>query len=119
MTNRRHVALLALSLTGAVWLTGLAHADDAAMEPIWKHYWMAIAAERQCESRTFTGPEYDAMTHVINLKVSHQIGAGRRNALIDDAKSDVWDRVFKYGCQDQQIADLLALYHKDLEPALH
>ena len=118
MTDHRRLAFTALVLVGAACLSHPARADDAAMEPIWKRYWMAIAAEGQCEDRKFTGPEYDAMTHVINRKVSHQIGAGRRNALIDDAKSDVWDRVFKYGCQDQQIADLLALYRKDLQPAL-
>jgi hypothetical protein len=119
MTNRCRLALIAAMLAGSAWLSGLAHADDAAMEPIWKKYWMAIAAEGQCEDRKFTGPEYDAMTHVINLKVNHAIGAGPRTHLIDEAKSDVWDRVFKYGCQDQQIAELLALYRNELEPALH
>ena len=118
MTNHCRVALIALTLTGGAWLTSLAHADDAAMEPIWKHYWMAIAAANQCEDRRFSGPEYDAMTHVINMKVNYGIGAGPRTHLIDDAKSDVQDRVFKYGCHDPQVYELLALYHNELEPAL-
>jgi len=44
------------------------------------------------------------------------IGAGPRTHLIDDARSDVWDRSFKYGCKDQQIDELLAVYHNELEP---
>ena len=119
MTRHCRPAFVALMLIAGAWLSGLAHADDAAMEPVWKRYWMAIAAEGQCENRKFTGSEYDAMTHVINKKVHYEIGAGPRTHLIDDAKSDVWDRVFKYGCQDQEIVDLLALYHNELEPALH
>lgn len=122
MTNRCRIALIALTLSGSAWFSSFAHADaatDAAMEPVWKRYWMAIAAAQQCEDRKFTGPEYDAMTHVINGKVNNAIGAGPRTHLIDDANSDVWDRQFKYGCKDQQIGDLLAIYHNELEPALH
>jgi flagellar basal body-associated protein FliL len=39
--------------------------------------------------------------------------------LIDEAKSDVCDLSFKYGCKDQQIGELLAVYHNELEPTLH
>jgi hypothetical protein len=118
MRKANRLALIALALTGACWLAIPGRADDAAMEPIWKQYWMAVAAVGQCEDRKFTGPEYDAMTHVINKKVNYEIGAGARTHLIDDAKDEVWDRVFKYGCKDPQIVDLLALYHTQLEPAL-
>jgi len=118
MIKADHLALIALALTGACWLASPSHADDATMAPIWKQYWMAVAAVGQCEDRKFTGPEYDAMTHVINKKVNYEIGAGARTHLIDDAKDAVWDRVFKYGCKDPQIVDLLALYHTQLEPAL-
>ena len=118
MTNRYRIAVIALALTGASWLATAARADDPNMEAVWKHYWMAIAAENQCENRSFTGSEYDAMTHVINMKVNYGLGAGPRTHLIDDAKSDVRDRVFKYGCHDQQIGDLLALYHYELAPSI-
>ena len=118
MTNRIRLALVALTLTGGTWLATAARADDPAMEAVWKRYWMAIAAEGQCENRAFSPPEYDAMTHVINTKVNYGLGAGPRTHLIDDAKSDVQDRVFKYGCHDQQIGDLLALYHNELAPAI-
>lgn len=116
MKNR--IALVALALIASTWLPAVTRASDATMEPIWKRYWMAVAAEGQCENRRFTAPEYDAMTHVINSRVNNEIGAGPRTHLIDEAKSDVSDRVFKYGCQDQQISDLLNLYRSDLEPAL-
>ncbi len=119
MTNRYRIALVALTLTGGAWLSTVAQADESAMEPVWKHYWMAVAAAGQCENRMFTAPEYDAMTHVINGKVNNEIGAGPRTHLIDDAKDDVRDRAFKYGCGDQEIAGLLAVYHYELEPALH
>jgi hypothetical protein len=120
MAHWLRLAAMAAIIACSSWLSLEALADDeAAMEAVWKQYWMAIAAAGQCEDRKFTGPDYDAMTHVINQKVNYGIGAGPRNHLIDDAKSDVWDRVFKYGCHDQEIESLLALYHKDLEPALH
>jgi hypothetical protein len=121
MTNRYRLALIALglitALTGTAWLAAAAHADDPGAEAVWKHYWMAVAAANQCENRSFSGPQYDAMTHVINAKVNYQIGAGPRTHLIDEAKSDVQDRVFKYTCHDQQIGDLLALYHYELAPS--
>ena len=97
-----------------------AHADakDEAMEPIWLHYWEAIEAARQCDGRKFTGPDYDAMVHVINRKVDYAIGAGPRTHLITVAKDNVWDLVFKYGCKDPRTMDLLNLFHTDLEPVL-
>ena len=119
MTNRYRIALIALTFTVGAWSSSTAHADaatDAAMEPVWKHYWAAVAAAQQCENRKFSTPEFDAMTHYINGKVNNAVGAGQRTHLIDDARSDVWDRSFKYGCKDRQIDELLAVYHNELEP---
>jgi hypothetical protein len=107
------IALLAVAPAPA-----RADAQDDAMEPVWLHYWLAISAAQQCEDRKFTGPDYDAMVQVIDRKVNFAIGAGPRTHLITVSKDQVWDRVFKYGCHDQQIVDLLTLFHSDLEPAL-
>ena len=127
MTNRIRLAssarltCAALTLAGAAAFGSVAKADtaaDAAMEPVWSHYWMAIAAANQCENWNFTGPQYDEMTHYINMRVNYAIGAGPRTHLIDDAKEAVRDRSFKYGCHDQMIGDLLATFHNELQPTL-
>ena len=127
MTNRIQLAFFtrlacaALTLAGTAAFGGVARADsaaDAAMEPVWSHYWMAIAAANQCENWSFTAPQYDEMTHYINQRVNYAIGAGPRTHLIDDAKEAVRDRAFKYGCHDQAISDLLATFHNELQPVL-
>jgi hypothetical protein len=120
MIQRRIVlaALLFSCLLGAASLVRAATPQDVAMEPVWLRYWMAIAAESQCENVKFTGPQDDAMTHVINQRVGHAIDAGRRTHLIDDAKSMMFDLVFKYGCKSPEVGPYLQLFHAELEPAL-
>ena len=118
MTNRIRLTLVAAALGMATSVASVARADDAAMEPVWEHYWMAVAAANQCENWQFSQPQYDAMTHVINQRVNYEIGAGPRTHLIDDAKEAVRDRAFKYGCNDQEIVGLLAVFHNELEPVI-
>jgi hypothetical protein len=120
MHHRRFV-FLALALAGLLATASAGRADpatDAAMEPVWLRYWMAIAAEKQCTNIKFTGPQYDAMTHVINMRVHHAIDAGRRTHLIDEADNEMFDLVFKYGCNSQQVGPYLDLFHAELAPAL-
>src|ERR1700751_5742133 len=84
----------ALAFAGLLATASAARADsatDAAMEPVWLKYWMAIAAEKQFAGVKFTGPQYDAMTHVINLRVNHAVDAGRRTPLIDEADNQMFD----------------------------
>ena len=118
MTNRIRLGLVAAALCAGTSFASVALADDAAMEPVWTHYWMAVAAANQCENWTFNQAQYDAMTHVINQRVNYEIGAGPRTHLIDDAKEAVRDRAFKYGCNDQQITAMLAVFHNELEPVI-
>jgi hypothetical protein len=120
MPYRRFV-IPALAFAGLLATAGAPRADpatDAAMEPVWLRYWMAIAAEKKCAGVTFTGPQYDAMTHVINLRVHHAIDAGRRTHLIDEADNEIFDLVFKYGCRSPQVGPYLDLFHAELAPAL-
>ena len=118
MTNRIRLTIAAAGFAAAASMTGLARADDATMEPVWEHYWMAVAAANQCENYNFSSVQYDAMTHYIDQRVNYEVGAGPRTHLIDDAKDAVRDRAFKYGCNDQQIAGLLTVFHTELEPVI-
>jgi hypothetical protein len=118
---QRRVVLAALFFSVLISMAPAVRAatpQDAAMEPVWLRYWMAIAAVSQCEDVKFTGPQYDAMTHVINQRVGHAIDAGRRTHLIDDAKSMMFDLVFKYGCNSPEVGPYLQLFHAELAPAL-
>ncbi len=113
----RRFALIGLVLAGAAGIAA-ARADDEAMEPVWKRYWMAIEAEKQCNNVDFSQAQYDAMVHVINMKVNYGIGAGRRHQLMSDAKSEVYDLAFKYGCNSPELTNLLALYRSELAPVV-
>jgi hypothetical protein len=114
----RAVIVLALTLTGIAGVASLARADDPANEAIWKRYWMAIDAQRQCNNVDFSQGQYDAMVHVINQKINFDLGAGIRHQLMSDANSEVQDMAFKYGCHSPQLTDLLNLYNSDLAPVV-
>jgi hypothetical protein len=109
---------LALILAGAFGLPAAARADEAANQALWKRYWMAIYAEEQCNNVAFSQAQYDAMVHVINQKIGYSVGAGDRTMIMSDAKSEVFDLAFKYGCNGSDVADLLNLYNKDLAPVV-
>ncbi len=111
-------AALALILAGVLGLSAAARADEAASQAIWKHYWMAIYAEEQCNNVAFSQAQYDAMVHVINQKIGYSIGAGNRTMLMSDAKSEVFDLAFKYGCNGSDVADLLNTYNNELAPVV-
>lgn len=109
---------LLLGLFLALPTAARADTEDEAMQPVWLHYWMAIDAAQYCWNMRFDGPAYDAMATVIDHRVDHAIGAGPRTHLVDVAKDQTWDLVFKYGCNDPRVGDLLALFHNELQPAL-
>ena len=117
---RAAAASLALSfgLVLAIPLAARAYVEDEAMQPVWLHYLMAIDAAQYCWNMRFDGPAYDSMATVIDHRVDHAIGAGPRTHLVDVAKDQTWDLVFKYGCNDPRVADLLALFHNELQLAL-
>jgi hypothetical protein len=112
----RYVVLVALALIG--FAAASARADDPANEAVWKQYWMAIDAQKQCNNVAFSQAQYDAMVHVINQKIRFDLGAGIRHDLMSDASSEVSDLTFKYGCKSPQVMDLLALYNRDLAPVV-
>ena len=105
------VALLALS--------GAARADNPDHEAIWKRYWLAIYTYQRCNEVDFSQAQYDAMVHVINQKVQHDLGAGVRTMLMSDAKSEARDLTFRYGCNSPEAAVPLTFYKSDLAPVVH
>ena len=114
----RPLALASLVVFGIAAVPCAARADDAANEAIWKRYWMAIDAQRQCSSVEFNQAQLDAMVHVIDRKVNYEIGAGRGHQLMNEASAAVSDMAFKYGCKGPELGELLTLFNNDLAPAL-
>jgi hypothetical protein len=111
----RRVVLVVLAMLGCA---APVRAADPASEAIWKQYWMAIDAHKQCNTVDFSQAQYDAMVHVIDQKIHSDLGAGIRHKLMSDASSEVVDLTFKYRCENPQVMDLLALYNRDLAPAV-
>ena len=114
----RPLALAALVVAATAGISCAARADDAANEAIWKRYWMAIDAQRQCTGAAFTQAQLDAMVQVIDRKVNYEVGAGRGHLLMNEASAAVSDMAFKYGCKGPELGELLTLFENDLAPAL-
>jgi hypothetical protein len=114
----RPFVLALLVLAGMAAISHPARAEDAANEAVWKHYWMAIDAQRQCSGIAFTQPQLDAMVQVIDRKVNYEVGAGRGHQLMSEADAAVSDMAFKYGCKGPELGELLTLFNNDLAPAL-
>ena len=113
--NRRF-ALVALAAFGLIGSAAAGRADDSANEAIWKKYWMAIEAQRTCKNTTFSQSQYNAMVQVINRRINFDLGAGIRRSLMGDARTEVRDLTFRFGCSDSKVQELLALYQSDLFP---
>ena len=114
----RHLALAALVAVGTAGMLCAARADDVANEAVWKRYWTAIDAQRQCGNVALTQAQLDAMVHVIDRKVNYQVGAGRGHQLMNEASAAVSDLAFKHGCKSPELGELLVLFNNDLAPAL-
>jgi hypothetical protein len=113
----RRFAFVALALLGLAGASAAARADDATASAIWKRYWTAIEVQKNCNNVAFTQSQYDAMTQVINMRINNELGAGVRQQLIAEAKTDAHDLTFKYSCKDPRAVDLLALYNAELAPS--
>ena len=111
------LAVLAAALAVPA-LTAPAWADDAAVEATYGGYHRAIRAAELCEDRAFDQDAQAKMAGVIDEKIHHAIGAGRRLVLIDEAKSEVDKLVADKDCTEASVQEALALFHGDLEPAL-
>jgi hypothetical protein len=97
-----------------------AAADSNSMEEevVYSNYHRAIRAAELCEDREFGMTDHERMGEVIDQKVHYALGAGKRLTLIERAKGDMWDMVFKDGCDDPAVQESLNLFHTELEPSL-
>jgi len=105
-------------------------ADDATDEMLYKRYHQAIHTAVLCEHETLEpkGPDdpegaeaqeaQDRMGAVINNRLMGQISAGRRLALIEEAKAEVDQVIQTQGCDSGQAQQWLAVFYAELEPAL-
>lgn len=106
------IAALGLLLAAPV------QADDAAVEATYSNYHRAIVAAEKCEKMEFDQAAHEKMAGVVDEKIHHAIGAGRRLTLIEQAKSEMRDLIDDKGCAEASVQESLALFHGDLEPAL-
>jgi hypothetical protein len=105
--------------------------DAAAPEDaMFMRYHQAIYAASECEDLALYqhGPQdpngpvaqdlHVTMASVIDSKVGQSIGAGEKLSMIDQAKRDAHDMIVGTGCDSPEVADLRALFHAELAPAL-
>ena len=116
---RHHAAGLAGIAAFALLIAVPARADDAAAEATYLSYHRAIVAAESCEKMEFDQAAHEKMAGVIDEKIHYAIGAGRRLTLIEQVKSETRKLIDDKGCGEPSVQDALALFHSDLEPALH
>ncbi len=131
MATVRSTGLLAGGLLALLaFAAGPLRADDATDEMLFKRYHQAIHTAALCEHEALeqkgvddpnaaeAQEAQDRMGAVINDRLMGQISAGRRLALIEEAKAEV-DRVIETeGCDSGSAQNWLAVFYAELEPAL-
>jgi hypothetical protein len=115
----RAAGLIGFAVLAAALVVPPAWADEAADEAAYGGYHRAIRAAELCEDRAFDQDAQAKMAGVIDEKIHHAIGAGRRLVLIDEAKAEMGKLVEDKGCDEPSVQEALALFHGDLEPALN
>lgn len=121
------VSALALALSAASFA---APATAETAEDRFVRYHGAIEAASLCtdyrfdqqgvndEDAAWIGKAQDAMGNYINGQVGGAIGAGDRLHLIERAKGETEAYVGDHGCDDPKVAELLGIFHAELEPLL-
>lgn len=114
MTLSRALGLAAL----LALLTPAAAAET--VEETYLRYHLAVRAAVHCVNadKEFDPPSWSRLSAVIDGKVNYAMGAGKRLTLIEKAKSEMRDTVFKWGCKGDKLKPHLDLYRAELEPAL-
>lgn len=115
---RHHAAGLAGLAAFALLIAAPVRADDAAAEATYTNYHRAIVAAESCEKMEFSQADHEKMAGVIDEAIHYAIGAGRRLTLIEQVKSETRKLIDDKGCGEASVQDALALFHRDLEPAL-
>lgn len=108
-----------IGAAAAAWAPGpIAALADDTVEATYLHYHKVIHAAERCRLDSRFGlPELSRMAGYIEAKVNNAISAGRRLTLVEKAKHDVDKLVNGSGCSND-VADLLAVYDKELAPLL-
>jgi len=110
--------LSAACLTAVAVLAMPAAAQDDAGKDAYLRYHQAIAVTAKCEEREFNQTEHSHMASYIDQKVNNEIGAGDRLHLIEQAKSNAYELVTKWGCKDPHVTEYTTLFDQELRPIL-
>jgi hypothetical protein len=111
------VSIVIVAGGGAVPGATVVLAQDSAESTYVRYHQVIHAAERCRLDFPFGSSEQSSMARYIDAKVNNAISAGRRLSLIEQAKRDVDKVVDAHGCSSD-VADLLAVYDKELAPLL-
>ena len=106
----------AAALTAGLIGASVARADEAS-EALYSRYHQAIEAAKQCRKLDFSDEAQARMGGVINAKIKHRIGA-KRLSLLTAAQRDARALIKTQGCAGNEMSALLALFDRDLAPAL-
>jgi hypothetical protein len=95
-----------------------AGAQDDAAKDTYLRYHQAIAITEKCEEREFNQAEHSNMAAYIDQQVKNQLGAGERLHLIEQAKSNAYELVTKWGCDSDKVSEFRTLFQEELLPVL-
>lgn len=114
---RTVLAAAAIALFAAAPAAHAQGLSEAEAEAVFMDYQRAIAAAEACYDVTFDQAQHRAMMAVINEAVEHKIGT-KRLRLVTQAENDVSGMLPSQSCKGAKIQDMLALFERDLRPAL-
>ena len=110
--------LAAGALSAVAALTLPAAAQDQAAKDAYLRYHQAIAVTAKCQEREFNQTEHSHMASYIDQKVNNEIGAGDRLHLIEQAKSNAYELVTKWGCDSDKVGEYRTLFEQELLPVM-
>lgn len=113
--RRPATAMAAAALLGI--LVGAPATADEAVEEVYSEYQRSIEVARKCRKLAFDQDQELAMGAVINAKTKGAIGA-KRLSLLTKAQRDARSLIKRNGCDGAEPKRLLALFDRDLAPAL-
>jgi len=118
----KHVSVRGLLAAGALSAIAAlalpAAAQDQATKDTYLRYHQAIAVTAKCEEKVFNDVEQSHMATYIDQHVNNQIGAGERLHLIEQAKSNAYELVTKWGCDSDKVGEYRTLFEQELLPVL-
>jgi hypothetical protein len=95
-----------------------AGAQDGGATETYLRYHQAIAVIEKCEEKEFNQTEHSHMATYIDQQIKNQLNAGERLHLIEQAKSNAYELVTKWGCDSDKVVEYRTIFEQELLPVL-